>query len=188
MYLKRRCAAATSARHSPMRLPRKLAVSVATLLLAACASFGNPSFSAGAPPAAIIAALGTPTARYDLADGYLLEYRRGPWGQQTYMARFDRDDRLVSYEQVLNTDKFASIKINVDNKDDVLRTIGAPSETTYLSLVHREVWSYPYRESNVWNSLMHVYFDNAGIVRRLENGPDPKFDPDRRRFGFGFGF
>ena len=104
------------------------------------------------------------------------------------MARFDRDDRLVSYEQVLNTEKFASIKINVDNKDDVLRTIGAPSETTYLNLVHREVWSYPYRESNVWNSLMHVYFDNAGIVRRLENGPDPKFDPDRRRFGFGFGF
>lgn len=163
---------------------RLLFASLCLFVLTACTTFEHPGLAVGAPESAVIAQLGTPTARYQLDSGHLLEYRRGPWGQQTYMARINADHRLTSYEQVLTNSKFASIKINSATKDDVLRTIGAPSETSYLSLIQREVWSYPYRESNVWNSLMHVYFDHAGIVRRLENGPDPKFDPDRRHFGF----
>jgi len=95
---------------------------------------------------------------------------------------FGPDGRLLSYEQVLTMQKFGTIQVDHDNKEDVLRTIGAPSETSYFPRVQREVWSYPYKESGVWNSLMSVYFDNAGIVRKLENGPDPKFDPDRGRF------
>lgn len=153
------------------------------LLLAGCAGFGTPP-PAGTSESELVARLGAPTARYPLAHGeHLLEYRRGPWGQQTYMARFDADGRLQSYEQVLTMKKFGTIRVDHDNKDDVLRTIGAPSETAYFPRLRREVWSYPYRESGVWNSLMSVYFDDAGIVRKLENGPDPKFDPDRGRFG-----
>ena len=155
-------------------------------LLAGCTTFGNqPPVGLGFPEASLVARVGTPTARYPLADGHMLEYRRGPWGQETFMARIGADGRLLSWEQVLTTQKFATIKLDHDNKEDVLRTIGAPSETSYLSLVQREVWSYPYKESGVWNSLMHVYFDNSGIVRRLENGPDPKFDPDPERGLFG---
>jgi hypothetical protein len=154
------------------------------LPLAGCTVFSGQPVDVGTPEADLIARLGTPTARYPVASGHLLEYRRGPWGQQTYMARIGTDGRLQSYEQVLTLQKFGSIRIDHDNKEDVLRTIGAPSETTYFSRVQREVWSYPYKESGVWNSLMSVYFDNAGIVRKLENGPDPKFDPDRGRFGW----
>lgn len=154
------------------------------LLLAGCTVFSGQPVDVGTPEADLIARLGTPTARYSLASGHLLEYRRGPWGQQTYMARIGADGRLQSYEQVLTLQKFGSIRIDHDNKEDVLRTVGAPSETTYFSRVQRQVWSYPYKESGVWNSLMSVYFDNAGIVRKLENGPDPKFDPDRGRFGW----
>lgn len=150
-------------------------------LLAACTVFGGQPVALGASEADLLARAGTPTARYALDDGHLLEYRRGPWGQETYMARIGADGRLLSWEQVLTTQKFASIRIGRDTKADVLRTIGAPSETAYLTLVRREVWSYPYRENGVWNSLMHVYFDDSGIVQRLENGPDPKFDPDRGR-------
>lgn len=160
-----------------------LCLAAAMAVLAGCTTFSGQPVSIGAPEAELIARLGTPTARYPLDGGHLLEYRRGPWGQQTYMARIGADGRLQSYEQVLTTQKFASIPIDKANKEDVLRIIGAPSETSYLSLVQREVWSYPYKESGVWNSLMHVYFDNAGIVRKLENGPDPKYDPERRGFG-----
>lgn len=151
---------------------------------AGCTAFNAPAFPPAASEAEVVARLGTPTARYPVGSAHLLEYRRGPWGQQTYMARIGADGRLQSYEQVLTMQKFGSIQIDHASKEDVLRIIGAPSETAYLTLVRREVWSYPYRENEVWNSLMHVYFDDAGIVRKLENGPDPKFDPDRHRFGW----
>lgn len=151
--------------------------------LSACTVFTGQPLPAGASEADVIARLGAPTGRYPLATGHVLEYRRGPWGQETYMARIGADGRLQSYEQVLTMQKFGTIQVDHDNKEDVLQTIGAPSETGYFPRVQREVWSYPYKESGVWNSLMSVYFDNAGIVRKLENGPDPKFDPDRGRFG-----
>lgn len=168
-----------------MKYLTALVLVICSVLIGGCAVFSEQPVPLGASEAALIAQLGTPTDRYTLNDGHLLEYRRGPWGQQTYMARIDSSGQLTSYEQVLTTAKFGTIKIGQDNKADVLRTIGAPSETSYLNLVQQEVWSYPYKESGVWDSLMHVYFNHAGIVQRLQNGPDPKFDPDSRGFGFG---
>jgi outer membrane protein assembly factor BamE (lipoprotein component of BamABCDE complex) len=153
-------------------------------ILAGCASFGNPPIQAGEPEQQVITALGTPTHRYQDGKDHLLEYMRGPFGQQTYMARIGPDGRLISYEQVLRSDKFASIKVGQATKQDILRTIGAPSETSYLTLPQLEVWSYPYKEAGVWDSMMHVHFDNAGIVRKMMNGPDPRRDPDTR-FPFG---
>jgi hypothetical protein len=100
------------------------------------------------------------------------------------MARVDANDKIVSFEQVLTMQKFGTIKVDEAKKDQVLRTIGSPSETSYLPLRDLEVWSYPYKESGVWNSIMHVHFDKAGIVRQMLNGPDPRFDPDLR-FPFG---
>jgi len=101
------------------------------------------------------------------------------------MARIDQNGKVVAFEQVLTTQKFASIKVDEATKADVLRTIGAPTETSYLSLTDLEVWSYSYKESNAWNSMMHVHFDRNGIVRKMLNGPDLRFDPDKR-FPFGF--
>jgi hypothetical protein len=97
------------------------------------------------------------------------------------MARIDSSGKLISYEQVLTNQKFATLKPGIATKEDVLHTVGAPSETSYLPLSQLEVWSYPYKESGVWDSMMHVHFDKSGIVRRLESGPDPKRDPDRWR-------
>jgi hypothetical protein len=45
-----------------------------------------------------------------------------------------------------------------------------------------EVWSYRYRESGVWNSMMHVHFDQAGVVRQMLNGPDPRYQDHDRDF------
>ena len=116
--------------------------------------------------------------RYQDGKDQLLEYALGPWGQKTYMARIAPDGKVISFEQVLTVQKFASIKVNEAAKADVLRTIGAPSETSYLSLTDLEVWTYPYKKSDVWNSMMHVHFDKSGIVRKMLNDPDPRFDPD----------
>jgi hypothetical protein len=53
----------------------------------------------------------------------------------------------------------------------------------YLRLSDLEVWSYPYKEAGVWDSIMSVHFDRNGILQRMQNGPDPRRDPDSRMFG-----
>lgn len=153
---------------------------VLSLLLGACAGFGGDPVKPGDSESAVISKLGAPTHRYQDGNERLLEYMRGPWGQQTYMARIGPDGRLVSYEQVLTIQKFASITPGEATKNDVLKSIGAPSDTSYLPLSELEVWSYPYKEANVWNSVMHVHFDKRGIVQRMQGGQDPRFEQDSR--------
>ena len=91
------------------------------------------------------------------------------------MAKIGPDGRLISYEQVLTREKFDTIQIDHFSKNDVLKTVGHPTETDYLPLVDREVWAYRYKEDGIWNSMMYIYFDSQGIVRRMENGQDPMY-------------
>jgi hypothetical protein len=152
--------------------------------LSACSVLMPAPVNVGDSESQLVAKRGEPTHRYQDGRERLLEYATGPWGQRTYMARIDANGKVVSFEQVLTVRKFASIKVGEAKKEDVLRIIGAPSETSYFARTDLEVWSYPYKESDVWDSLMHVHFDKAGIVRQMLNGPDPRFDPDMR-FPFG---
>lgn len=150
------------------------------ICIAGCAGVGGPPPMPGEAQAAVTTRLGPPTAVYALPDGQELEYAKGPYGQQTWMARFGADGRLRSYEQVLTGEKFATIKLNSATHEDVLRAVGRPAETSRVHLNNYEVWSYRYKEAGVWNSMMHVHFDDAGIVRLMQNGPDPMYD--ERRF------
>jgi hypothetical protein len=170
-----------------MKLIQRTLLTIMLCTTGACSVFQPATFAAGTPEDEVIAKLGQPTHSYQNDNQEILEYNNNSWGQQTYMARFSSDKRLISYEQVLTAEKFATIKTGVTTKDQVLRTIGAPAETSYLPLRDLEVWSYPYKESNVWNSIMHVHFDKAGVVQQMLNGPDPRFDSDRHGLGFGWG-
>jgi hypothetical protein len=146
------------------------------LLLGGCALVREAP-KVGDPADAVQAKLGRPTAVYPLdGGGQELEYATGPMGQFTWMARLGPDGRLASYEQVLTGEKFATIKVDKANKDEVLRTIGRPAERSRVAMHNYEVWSYRYKEASVWNSMMHVHFDQDGIVRQMLNGPDPMFD------------
>lgn len=133
----------------------------------------------GEPETQVISRLGKPDATYQNGNERILEYGHGAFGQSTYMAHIGPDGLLISYEQVLTLAKFATIKVGLANKDDVLRTIGHPIDTIFYDRVKLEGWNYGYKESGVWNSLMTVYFDQDGIVRKLENGPDPRFEHSR---------
>ena len=159
--------------------PIMIAILLTTqVILAGCAAVGpgRTPPQPGEPVAAVVARLGQPTATHVLPDGQELEYATGPYGQFTYMARFDADGRLRSYEQVLTGEKFATIKLNSAMKQDVLNIVGKPAETSRVFLNHYEVWSYRYKENGVWNSMMHVHFDDDGVVRLMQNGPDPMFE------------
>src|SRR4051812_30508617 len=106
----------------------------ALLGLAGCAGLIRTPPAIGDSIATVQAKFGTPTAVYPAASGQVLEYATGPMGQYTWMARIGPDGRLASFDQVLNGRTFATIKIGVATKDDVLRTIGRPAETSYLGI------------------------------------------------------
>lgn len=146
------------------------------LILGACAI--PQTVEIGSTEAQVIAARGNPTHRYRVGNEELLEYRHGPYGQKTYMARIGPDGKLISFQQVLTDEMFATIKIGAFTKEDVLHTVGAPSDRAYFPLSQLEVWSYPYRQYEVWDSFMHVGFDHGGIVRKMETTPDIRFRND----------
>ncbi|EEO26872.1 outer membrane protein assembly factor BamE domain-containing protein [Oxalobacter paraformigenes] len=151
-----------------------LLISLLFLTLSGCASlFTTPS--PGTPVQEVVALKGQPDAEYLDGNTRLLEWSVGPWAQYAYMARIGPDGRLISYEQVLTREKFGTIQINRSTKNDVLKTVGHPTESDFLPLIDREVWAYRYKEEGIWNSMMYVYFDKQGIVRRMENGLDPMY-------------
>jgi hypothetical protein len=147
-------------------------------VLVGCANLAPLDFQAGTPEAVVISKLGTPTHVIQAGEGNgrILEYMSGPYGQTTYFARIDGSGKLISYKQVLTTQTFSEIKVGSATKTDVIHTIGTPSETSYLDLPHLEVWSYPYKENPVSDSIMYVHFDSAGVVRKMLNGPDLRRD------------
>lgn len=167
-----------------MKILHCLPIIVFSAILSGCATLFPAAINIGDTESDAISKRGHPTNRYQDGEETLLEYSLGPWGQKTYMVRLDASGKVISFEQVLTTQKFATIKVGETRKEEVLRIIGAPSDTSYLSLRDMEVWSYPYKEADVWNSIMHVHFDGSGVVRQMLNGPDPRFDPDRK-FPFG---
>lgn len=84
--------------------------------------------------------------------------------------------------KVLTSETFATIKIDHADKAAVLRTLGPPAERSRVMMHNYEVWSYRYLEAGVWHSMMHVHFDETGIVRLMQNGPDPMFEEKRHFF------
>ena len=158
-------------------LLRRSITAASALLLSACANFGGPALMPGAPEADVLARLGQPTHVYQDGDARLLEYMRGPMGQTTDMARIGPDGRLQSLTQVLTMESFARIIPGVTRQEQVLRIVGAPSEIRVYRHPGMQAWNYPYKESNVWDSMMTIYVDDTGLVRRMENGPDPRRMP-----------
>ena len=149
--------------------------------MAGCATLARTPPAPGDTRDAVIAKFGAPTAVYPADGGEELEYASGPAGQATWMATLDASGHLVRFEQVLTGEQFARLKIGVATKADVLRTVGRPAEHSRVMQHNYEVWSYRYKENGVWNSMMHVHFDEAGVVQLMLNGPDPQFEEKHRR-------
>ena len=155
-----------------MSVPRKFLMAVIAVALTACGVFAPPSVAPGESEASIVSRMGKPTGIYQDGPNRLLEYRTNPGGQNTWMFRLDPSGRALGMEQVLTVEKFASIRIDQDSKEDVLRKVGGPYETSYLRLPDLQVWTYMYLENGVWDSLMHIHFDRNGTVRKMMNAPD----------------
>ena len=91
--------------------------------LAGCVGLTRTAPVPGDTVADTQAKFGAPTAVYPISTGQVMEYATGPMGQYTWMANVGPDGRLVSFEQVLTGEKFATLKIGKSRKEDVLRTV-----------------------------------------------------------------
>lgn len=141
------------------------------LTLSGCAGLQPPP--PGSSAAAVVASLGQPTGRYPQGSDTMLEYSQGPLGQTTFMAKLGPDDRLISFEQVLTSEKFAGVALKRDTKQSILASFGRPNEVVHYASVDGDVWLYRYKEQKVWDSMMHIEFDRNGVVQSMVNGPDP---------------
>jgi hypothetical protein len=153
---------------------RSLICTACVAAIAGCAAPG--AVAPGTPEAQLRAQFGRPSAEHALdAGARRLEYPTGPFQQTKYMVDVDAGGRVQRVEQVLTYEKFARLRVGVDDRAVVLREFGIPFDERPYPLSGLTAWMYPYKENGVWNSEMAVYFDKNGIVRRVESGPDPRF-------------
>ena len=167
---------------SPFWLRPLLApIALFAILLAGCATPG-PALG-GADRAAVQASLGAPPEKLQLPGGG--ERWMYPWGglqQRVDAVDFDAAGRVARVTQVRTSENFARVRIGVDTQADVRREFGPPRTVEPYPRIGLVGWRFPYVENGVWNSEMVIYFDAQGIVRKVENGPDPRFlgNGDRR--------
>jgi hypothetical protein len=166
------------------RLGAAAAAAVAALVLGACAT--PQAVQPGMTRAAVLESAGRPTRSYALAPisgpggseagraTSRLEYV-GLLSQQVWLVDLDGTDHVVGVSDGRAPGVFARIRVDVDDQPAIRRLLGTPDRVDRYALAHLTAWQYPYRDG-MWNLEMSVMFDDSGIVRRVESGPDPRFD------------
>jgi outer membrane protein assembly factor BamE (lipoprotein component of BamABCDE complex) len=151
-----------------------MTLALAAAVLGGCAT--PAQIGAGMPQSQVVERLGAPVARHALpGGGERLEYGSDPLQQTTWMVDVGPDGRVVRVRQVRTMENFARLRVGIDDAAVVRRELGTPWRIERYPLSKLTAWMYPYRENEVWNSMMAVHFDDRGVVQRLENGPDPRF-------------
>ncbi len=175
-------AAALPGASRPAAALRWLLGGALALSLSACYTPPWQTISPNASQAEVQARLGKPREVYPLPpDVTRWLYPTKPFGEETIAADFDAQGRLLGTAQVLSMPEFNKVEIDKWTKTDVLHHFGEPVETSYFPLMKREVWTYRFKQDDVWYSMMNFYFDADGIVKTTQISPDPlheKFDHD----------
>ena len=141
-------------------------------LLAGCGSYSPQALAPGSSIDATTQAMGRPTAEYGLAPaGKRLEFARGPFGLHTYMLDFDASGLLVSWNQVLYEENFATIKAGM-NSDRVLFALGHPAHQFGVWSGRQTIWAYRFDSPQCQWFLVGV--NPQGQVASTTYGPDPR--------------
>ncbi len=155
-------------------------------LLAACANMAD--MPPGTPLYQVEAKYGRPNYSCAGENGrQRLIWSMQPMGQYAWGTNVDTAGNTDRIEPLLTDEHFRVLATGTWTPDQVRCEFGPPAiiDTVGLPSSTQIVWSYRYRQSHAWNSLMYVYFGTDGEkVTRFHPGPDPMYDPDR--FGFGF--
>ncbi|MCP5265015.1 MAG: outer membrane protein assembly factor BamE [Burkholderiaceae bacterium] len=118
--------------------------------------------------------MGQPNQVWEEADGRrVLEFARGPAGQETYMVTIGADGRYTGMVNVLVDAYFDRVGAGM-TRQALLRLLGKPTERVRLEAKNVDVWSWRHRSSDGRDEMFHVYFDAQGRVARTARGPDER--------------
>jgi hypothetical protein len=151
-----------------------LPAALAATFLAGCA-VPNASL-VGADRNQVLAQFGAPAERHALpagAERWL--YPLGGAQQFVWAVDVDPSGRVMQVTQVRTGENFGRVRVGADRPEDIRREFGVPRTVVEYKLANEIGWHYPYLEQGIWNSEMVIFFDRQGVVRRTENGPDPRF-------------
>lgn len=162
-------------------LPRQLRYILTTgaaALLSACATVGD--IPPGTSIAEVQARHGAPSVECPQPDGSrLVVWSTQPMGHNAWATRIAPDGSTGAMEQVLTDDAFRRVEVGKWTAEQLRCHFGPPAEITTVGMpsVRQTVWSYRYKQSGVWYSLMHFYVADDGVIYRMHPGPDPLFEP-----------
>jgi len=149
------------------------AAALALAALAACTTAPG-ALPPGTPIADARRSFGGVSGEYRLPDGGTrLEFRQGTYGKQTFMLDFDATGRLVSSQQVLTPQIFATITLGLTH-EQVLMRIGHPAYVFPVGWQKLQVWSYRFAGLEGDCVVFQVSFSNAtGTVTDAGPNTDP---------------
>lgn len=155
------------------------------LAFAGCASYSGSSLNPGQSTRSETRALmGEPVAVHPAPAGAAYaeswEYPRGPLGRHTFMARFDRQGKLLAIDQVLTVQSVAQLKMGEATREDVRRTLGRPGLITQVRS-GGEWWDYAAMDTGGQPRKIRIVvtFDARGIATAAGESQDMEdFSPN----------
>jgi hypothetical protein len=161
---------------------RPLGLALPALLLAALG--GCADMAAKVPPGATLASVeasyGRPNFTCPLPNGgQRAIWTQQPLGQYAWGTDVAPDGRIDKISRLLTDRSFDQMKEGVWPAERVRCEFGPPANIDEVGLpnVRQVVWSYRYRQSDSWNSLMYVYMGRDGSqMTHFHPGPDPMYE------------
>ena len=147
-------------------------------LLSACANMAD--IPPGTSLQEVEAQFGQANFSCPAADGgQRLIWTQQPYGQYAWGTNVNAAGITDRIEPLLTDQHFNVLAKGVWTPEKVQCEFGPPAEISQVGLpsVRQTVWSYRYKQSKVWNSLMYVYFGkDKPVVTRFHPGPDPFYE------------
>ncbi|MDY0272605.1 MAG: hypothetical protein RBR37_08830 [Advenella sp.] len=169
--------ALTQHKRQPKRLTPVLLTGL-LLTLSACSTYRD--IPPNSPISQVENQLGTPNYRCTLPDGrQRLVWSQQPQGQYAYGANVNQQGNIDKVQSLLTDSHFRRLNEGHWTQSDVACEFGPPAEIDRVGLGEKNevVWTYRYKQSNAWNSLMFVYFGrNGDAVTHYHSGPDLRYE------------
>lgn len=165
-------------RLNALRIPLRAALAgLGLALLAGCASYSGSSLVAGTSTEAdILATMGVPDEKLQLAGGESVWFYTRPAGRQTYAVTIGPDGRFRASVQRLDRAYIDQIRRDTWTTQEVRALLGPPFETVRFERQQRDVWTYRWQEFSD-RRLLHVQFSYDGVVREVLDMMDPAYMP-----------
>jgi hypothetical protein len=146
--------------------------------LAACTPM-EQRVAPGSPLSVAETELGRPNFTCTRPDGTRrVIWTQQPMGQYAWGANVKPDGSIDRVEPILTTPNFRKLDSGAWTADQVRCEFGPPAKVEEVGLpsVREVVWSYRFKENNVWDSLMYVYLGRDGTrLTHYHPGPDPMY-------------